>query len=295
MQKYRGELGLLIVTLIWGFGFSITNIALNFCTPYEIMVLRFTIAALLLPAIFFKSIKKINRLDLKGGAWVGFFLFMAFLTQTIALQYTTVSKSAFLTTTNVVMVPIIGYMLFKDKLDRFACGGAVMALIGTATLSMQLDLSINIGDALSLLCALFFALHVYFTGYFLFKGSDAIRLTITQMAMASLCSIVLYVFTTGFTPMSVPTEGLLAVFYMGVISTTGSFLLQTVSQKYVNQTKAVVILSMESVFGTMAAFILLGERLSLRMFVGCGIILCGVLLSELGANLFKNKLNKEGV
>ena len=285
--RHKGEWGLLLVTVIWGFGFPITDIALNYASPYQILMFRFGIATLLLSIVFHKHLKHIDKGTIVSGIVVGIFLFVSFLLQTVGLQFTTPSKSAFLTTTYVVMVPMIGFFLFRQNIGRYAIGGAVLALLGTALLSWEPGLSINPGDTLSLLCALGFACHVYFTGHYLNKGEDPVRLTIVQMAVALVCACVAW-FWVGEGPLfDIAPEGWLTVFYMGVVSMTVSYLLQTVSQKYVtNQTKAVVIMSMESVFGTAASILILSEVLTGRMFLGCVIILAGVLLSQIGSQLF---------
>lgn len=288
MTKYRGEVGLLIVTIVWGFGFPLTNIALRHCTPSQILFIRFAIAAVLLSIVFHKKFKEINKLNIIAGVCVGACLYFGYIMQTVGMIYTTASKAAFLTTTNVVMVPIIAFIVCKQKLDKFSVFGAIIAFLGTAVLSFNMDFSINIGDVLSLGGAFGFALHIYYNGHFLQKGADAVLLTILQMATVAVLSLISYFLTenSGFT--NIGNEGIITLFILGAVNTTITFLLQTVSQKYItNQTKAVVILSMESIFGTMASIILIKETLTPRMFIGCVIILTGVLFAELGAQFFK--------
>ena len=289
-KRYKGELGLLLVTIIWGFGFPITDIALNYASPYQILMFRFGIATMLLSLIFHKCLRGIDKKAVVRGVIVGVFLFAGFLFQTIGLQHTTPSKSAFLTTTYVVMVPMIGFFLFRQKIGRFAVYGALLAVAGTALLSWNPGEALSWGDTLTLLCALGFACHVFFTGHFINKGEDPVRLTITQMVTALACASLAWVFVGGGPLFDIAPRGWATVFYMGVISTTISYLLQTVSQKHVtNQTKAVVIMSMESVFGTLASVLLLNEILTGRMFLGFVVILCGVLVAQIGHQIFRYK------
>ena len=154
-----------------------------------------------------------------------------------------------------------------------------MSVVGVALLSLNGDLSLGIGDLLTLFCAVGFAFQIFFTGEFVKKYS-ATKLNFVQMAVAFLLSII-FMFASGQGEIHATTEGWLSVAYLGVVSTTICYLLQTACQKYVDETKAAIILSMESVFGTLFSMLILHEVLSLRMFVGCGIILAAVIIANL--------------
>lgn len=113
MKKYLGMIGLLIVTIIWGGGFVASEMALETLTPFQIMAVRFVIAAVLMAAMGRKHIKSITRQEMRCGFFLGAALFGAFALQIIGLQYTTPSKNAFLTATNVVIVPFIALVIYK--------------------------------------------------------------------------------------------------------------------------------------------------------------------------------------
>ena len=127
------------------------------------------------------------------GTILGLFLYVAFVLQTVGLQYTTPSKNAFLTAVNVVIVPFIGFLLYKRKIDLFELSGAVIALIGVAVLSLKLSAEVNIGDLLTLCCAVGFAFHIFYTAKFV-KDEDAVLLTIVQMAVAAVISWIVVIF-----------------------------------------------------------------------------------------------------
>lgn len=154
-----------------------------------------------------------------------------------------------------------------------------MAIFGVGLLSLEKNLSLGIGDALTLVCAVGFAFQIFFTSEFV-KKYRAVVLNFVQMLTAVILSIIsLYLF--GETEFHVTAQGWLSVLYLGVISTALCYLLQTASQKYVDETKAAIILSMESVFGTIFSILILHEQVTLRMICGCVIILAAVIVSNL--------------
>ena len=279
MKKYLGILGLLTVTVIWGGGFVASDMALETLSPFQIMVIRFLIAAVLMTLFGIKQIKTISREEIRCGFWLGAALFGGFALQIIALQYTTPSKNAFLTATNVVFVPFIALVIYRKKIEVRSLIGAVMALAGAGVLSLKNDLSIGLGDGLTLLCAVCFALQIFLTGEYVGRIRPAV-LNFLQMTTACVLSAAGLLLSGDFT-FAPSTRSLLAVLYLGVVSTTITYLLQTVSQKYVDETKSAIILSMEAVFGTFFSVLLLHENVTVRMLAGSALILAAVLVSEI--------------
>ena len=278
MKKYLGILGLLTVTVIWGGGFVASDMALETLSPFQIMVIRFLIAAVLMTLFGIKQIKTISREEIRCGFWLGAALFGGFALQIIALQYTTPSKNAFLTATNVVFVPFIALVIYRKKIEVRSLIGAVMALAGAGVLSLKNDFSIGLGDGLTLLCAVCFALQIFLTGEYVGRIRPAV-LNFLQMTTACVLSAAGLLLSGDFT-FTPSTRSLLAVLYLGVVSTTITYLLQTVSQKYVDETKSAIILSMEAVFGTFFSVLLLHENVTVRMLAGSALILAAVLVSE---------------
>ena len=167
MRKYVGEIGLTITAIIWGSGFVASAVALEYYTPYQLMAGRFLIGAIILCLIFNKKLGQIKRKTLIKGAILGCILYAAFALQTVGLQFTTPSKNAFLTAINVVIVPFIGFLIYKRKIDIFELGGAVLAIIGVAVLSLQLSLEVIRRFTNSLLCfciCISYFLHIQICG-----------------------------------------------------------------------------------------------------------------------------------
>lgn len=277
-KKYLGVLGLLTVTIIWGGGFVASDLALETLTPFQIMFIRFMIAAVIMTVLGRDSIRTITREEIKCGIMLGAALFGGFALQIIGLQYTTPSKNAFLTATNVVIVPFIALVIYRKKIPVKSLIGAGMAIVGAAVLSLQSDFSIGAGDILTLACAVCFALQIFLTGEFVGKIRPTV-LNFLQMTTAFVLSGIGLIVTGSF-HFAPSTGSLLAVLYLGVVSTTITYLLQTVSQKYVDETKSAIILSMEAVFGTVFSVILLHEDVTVRMVIGSMLILAAVLVSE---------------
>ncbi|MCI9490167.1 MAG: DMT family transporter [Dorea sp.] len=279
MRKYLAIAGLIAVTVIWGGGFVASDMALESLRPFQIMTIRFLLASFLMGTASIRKLKGMKSGEIRAGILMGAALFMGFAFQIVGLQYTTPSKNAFLTALNVVMVPFIAFVILKKKVGARSIAGAVMAIVGVGLLSLEKNLTLGIGDALTLVCAAGFAFQIFFTSEFV-KKYRAVALNFVQMLTAVLLSFVsLFLFQE--TEFHVTAKGWLSVLYLGVISTALCYLLQTASQKYVDETKAAIILSMESVFGTLFSILILHEQVTLRMVCGCVIILVAVIVSNL--------------
>ncbi|WP_099355361.1 DMT family transporter [Fredinandcohnia onubensis] len=293
MRKYFGEIGLTIVAIIWGSGFVASAVSLEHYTPYQILAIRFLIGVLLLSLVFFKKLKHIKKSTLIKGSIIGIFLYLAFALQTVGLVYTTPSKNAFLTAVNVVIVPIIAFFIFKRKMDKFELFGAVLAITGIGVLSLQLSGGINFGDFLTLLCAVAFAFHIFYTAQFV-KDEDPVLLTVIQMAAATVLGFIVVLFK-GEMNFTASFEGVSAVLYLGIFSTTIAFLLQTVAQKFTTETNAAIILSTEAFWGMVFSVIILSEVLTTRMIIGAIIILVAIIISETKLKFIRKKSYKEAV
>lgn len=291
MRKYIGEIGLLVTAIIWGTGFPVSAIALDYFTPYQILAGRFVMGAVLLGVVFYKKILNLSKTVLLKGSLLGVFLYGAFAFQTVGLQFTTPSNNAFLTAVNVLIVPFIAFVLYRRKVSSFELFGAFLAMAGIALLSLNGTLTINPGDVLSLMCAVFFAFHIFYTGQFVRK-EDAVALTLVQMTVAAVIAWIV-IGVKGETALPITTTSAASLLYLGVFSTTLAFLLQTVAQKHVSETKAAILLSMESLWGMIFSIIMLREIVTGQMIIGAALILLAILLAETKPSfLMKRKARK---
>ena len=284
MKKWLAIGALILVTVIWGGGFVASDIALESMKPFQIMMVRFLLASVLMGVISRGQQKSEEKLKdragaIKAGVLMGVTLFMGFAFQIIGLQYTTPSKNAFLTALNVVIVPFIAFVILKKKIGAKGIIGAVMSVLGVALLSLNGNFTVSLGDGLTLFCAVGFAFQIFFTSEFVKKYPASVLNTVQMFTAFVLSAISLMIF--GENDFQVTTQGWLSALYLGVVSTTICYLLQTACQKYIDETKAAIILSMESVFGTIFSILILHEVVTVRMVIGCAVILAAVIISNM--------------
>lgn len=288
MKQYIGDGMLLITAVVWGSGFVVTAIALEYLSAYQVMAGRFILAAIILSLLFGKKFKTFTKSVIWKGAILGTILYIGFALQTVGLEYTTPSKNAFLTAVNVVIVPLIAYLVYKRKVDRYETVGAIITLIGIGFLSLQGSMTINIGDALSLACAVAFAFDIFYTNHFV-KKEDALSLTIVQFITASFIAVIA-VLIQGDIPPTFEKEALYSIIYLAVFSTTIAYVCQNVAFQYTTATKGAIILSLESLFGMLLSVLFLHEVLTGRMIVGAALIMVAILLTELKPSLHRKRI-----
>ncbi|WP_053955401.1 DMT family transporter [Inediibacterium massiliense] len=295
-QSLLADVSLLLVAIIWGGGFIFMKDSLDILKPFYMNGIRFTLAFVTLAIIFWKRFIKITKKDFISGTIVGIFLFLAFIIQTIGLQYTTASKSAFLTGTNVVIVPFLVWGITRKRPDGYNMIGAFLTAIGIGLLTLQGSLHIGIGDSLTLLCAVLFAAHITSVGHFA-EDMDPIALATIQIGVTGVLSLI---GAFMFEPAPVFEGNLkdigIAIGYMTFVSTMGALLIQNVAQKYTVSTHAAIILSLESVFGTIFGVLLLGDLLTSKMILGCFLIFCAIIITETKLSfLFPDKKEKNNM
>ncbi len=275
---YRAAL--LIATIIWGSAFVVMKNTVDDVPTAWLLVCRFWGATVVLSCVFFKKLKKLNLDYVKKGAIVGLLLFLAYYVQTVGLIYTTPGKNAFLTGVYCVLVPFFAWGVTKQRPDINNIIAAFGCLVGIGLVSLTEQLTIGIGDLLTLLCGVFYAVHILFLGSFT-KQRDPILLTIVQFFFVGLFSFVTALFTESLPAMPLPTSTLLGLGYLCVFSTAIALLLQTVGQKGTPASAASILLSLEAVFGVIFSVIFYHEPVTARMCVGFGLIFAAVLISEL--------------
>lgn len=269
---------LMVTAIVWGSGFVITDIGLDYMNAYQLMAGRFLLAAILLIILFGKKLKKLNKGIMIKGSILGAILYTGFVLQTVGLEHTTASKNAFLTAVNVLVVPLIAYFVYKRKIDRYEIISAFLALAGIGFLSLQGSMTMNIGDVLTLLCAVAFAFDIFYTNKFVQK-EDAILLTIVQFIAAAIISVI-FVLVRRDIPTSMEAGGIYSIVYLAIFSTIVAYLFQNIAFKYTTATKASIILSMESLFGMIFSVVFLHELLTGRMVIGAALILIAIIFSE---------------
>ncbi len=278
--KALSVMGLIITTIIWGSAFVVMKNSVDVISPTYLLALRFTIAFAALVAVFWKRLRNVGKTDIFCGFTLGFFLFISYFFQTYGLKYTTASKNAFITTLYVILVPFLHWLFNKTKPSKNNVGAAVIAVIGLGFISLEGDLSVNVGDLMTLVCGIFFAFHIVFVDRYTVTH-DPIILTVMQMAVAAGLSWIAAPLLEGGLDLSVISHSMaVSLLYLGIFSTMICFLLQNMGQKHLSPNTSSIILSFESVFGLLFSVFLLGEPVTLKLLTGCGLLFLSVILSE---------------
>jgi drug/metabolite transporter (DMT)-like permease len=283
VRAYRWELALLVVTAVWGSTFVVVRDAVAQLPPFAFIAYRFLAAAALLAALRPRLLGPSRREPggglLAAGVVAGLALFAGYGFQTVGLQYTTASNAGFITGLAVVLTPLLGGLVLRQPPGRWPLLGALLAAVGLALLSLQ-RLEVRRGDALVLGCAVAFAAHILLLGRFA-PRFDSYRLAVVQLATAGVLALA-WAGVAGDLAAPGSAGVWTALGITAVAASAGAFLIQTRAQREVSPTRTAVILTMEPVFAGLFGFLLAGERLSARGWVGAATILAGMLVAELG-------------
>ncbi|MCJ7689741.1 MAG: DMT family transporter [Clostridiaceae bacterium] len=286
-KSIMADMSLLLVALMWGGGFIAVKGALDSITPFYITAMRFSISVIIMLLVFRKKIKHITIKELKIGTFVGLLLFLGFAAQTVGMKYTTAGKNAFLTGTNVVIVPFLYWVISKKRPDSYSLVAAFLCFIGIGMLTLDGGINISLGDSLTLLCAVFFAAHIVSVGFFIEKV-DAISLVIIQLGAAAVFSIIAALIFEPI-PQSLNSDTVFAIGYLAIFSTMLAFIIQNVAQKYTTSTHAAIILCLESVFGSILSVIMLNEIFTSKMILGSLTIFIAIITTETKLSFLKRK------
>lgn len=276
--------GLILTAAIWGFAFVVVKDSVDTIPPVYMVSIRYTIAAVLLGFVLISQFKKLNRYYWIHGAVTGLMLALGYITQTIGCKYTTAGKNAFLTTIYVILIPLISWPLNKKRPHFVVFLSAVMALVGIGLLALRNEggvLGFNVGDILTLICGLFYALHIIFTAKFS-QDKNPVILTWIQFIVAAVFSWSVSPLIDGSFSVALlkSSRVIFSMLYLGIFSSLVAFLLQNICLKYMESSLASLFLSLESVFGVIFSAIFLRERMTLVMIIGCVLIFAAITIAD---------------
>ncbi len=280
-KKRLAQILLVFVTLIWGATFIMVKDALNDAGPFAFGTLRFTIAGILTLVIVNKSIFTLTKTEIIGGLICGFCLFCGYAFQNFGLMQTSASKSAFITSVSVLMVPIILYLFNIQKIKMKVWFAVVLATIGLYFLLDPRGGMMNWGDILTFGCALGFAVHIIFQGYYVKKNVRVLPFFLVQAwVVVGLSFINSLLFEPIFAIWS--PRLISALLVTGIAATFIAILLMIWAQQILNPSETAIIFSLEPVFATVFAIIFAGEILGLWGYIGGGLIVLAVAYGESG-------------
>jgi len=282
---------LLLAAAIWGFAFVAQKAGMEHVGPFTFNGIRFAIGSLsLLPFIKLIKIRFNESNNYPGnmlivyGILVGIILFAGASFQQIGMVKTTAGNAGFITTLYVIMVPIFG-LFWNHKTNLQTWIGALLATFGLYFLSVTDKLSLSPGDGIVLISAVFFAFHVIIIGK-LSPRADPIKISIIQFTVCAVLSFIVAILTEEITWNGI-SGAAIPLLYGGIFSIGIGFTLQVIGQRKAKPAHAAIILSLESLFAACGGWLLLNEGFTARGLIGCGLMLTGIITSQLKSNYKK--------
>jgi drug/metabolite transporter (DMT)-like permease len=302
MNRFRADLVLLLVALIWGSAYAVQRVAAQYFDPFTFNGLRFLLGGLVLfPFSKLNPLRKTYRsqieqntlpmnrvayseLDRKSILFIllaGLLLFGAAGLQQAGLETTTAGNAGFITTLYVVFVPLILVIFWREKIHWLSWFSAGIAIVGSLLLSTGGTLRLAPGDALEMAGAFLWALQMILVSRAV-KHMDVITFSVGQYLCAGVLSILMSLWL--HMPYVGIVNGWWTIIYIGLVSTAGGYTLQGLGQKYAPPTDATILLTMEAIFAALTGFIFLGETMQVVQLVGCGLILSAVFVTQLNTD-----------
>ncbi|RXJ82397.1 DMT family transporter [Arcobacter sp. F2176] len=281
LLELRADFLLLTVAIAWGVTFLMVQDAIKSVPVYAFLFWRFGIATILMAIIAYKYFDKLNKQTILYGVILGCFLFSAFATQTFGLAYTKSSIIAFLTGLNVIIVPFLAYVVFKEHVRKMVFISSLIAVCGLYLLTMSGSLSLGKGEVLGIICALLFALQILFTDKYS-KRVNVYLLVLFQFITVTILSLLFSLSLDSVTfDLNFNNTFLKALIITSIFATVYAFLIQTYMQQFTTPTKTAVIFSMEPVSAGVYGYFVGNELLSSIQLFGATLIIFALLLAEI--------------
>lgn len=288
-QKKRliADLSILLSAMLWGGDYIFAKKALDSIDPGYLNAVRFTIVALVLLLIIRKRLKNISRRDVATGALTGFMMFGGFAGQTIGLKYTSVGNNAFLTSTYVIFVPFLAWIISRKKPANNNFAAVIVCIAGIYLMTMTGGSFNRSGDLITLSGALFFGFELALLGYYAKKMDPLILafLEATAVALFFWCYSVIF----EQPPATVSRDLIISLSYVTFFGSVLTHIIVTIALKYTSSSHGAILCSTEALFGLLLSVIFLGEMLSLQGWIGASIVLISVVITETGEEWFKRE------
>ncbi len=279
-KKFAAQIGLLFVTIIWGLTFFMVKEALNDAPPFTFASLRFGLATILTLFIVNKNIFTLSKQEIWGGIICGFFLFLGYAFQNFGLMNTTATKSAFITSIAVLIVPILLVLLNIQKVRIRIWIAVLLATAGLYLLILPGG-GINLGDIITFGCALSFALHIIAQDNFIKKEIRLLPFFNVQLTFVTVVSLFHALI---FEPNPIIWSERLfgAIIITGFLATFMAFLIMIWAQKILNPSETAIIFATEPVAAAFFAMVFASEVLGLSGWIGGGLVCLAVVYGESG-------------
>ena len=288
MSKSVSMICALITTFIWGTAFIAQDTGMDNIGPLTFNFSRFVVGFItILPiALIFEKKKIVREISLNSKLFykylifMGVSLFLGTFLQQASLQYTNIANAAFFTVFYVPLVPILLFFIYSSKVHWSIWPSIGLCVFGVYLLSDFSNSEVMLGDALVILCSLFWALHIIYAGKFMEKFDIPIFYAALQALFVATLSFLFSYFFEEINLSNILLESS-SIIYAGVFSGGIAFTLQMFAQKNIEEAPAAIIYSLEGVFAALAGWIILNQFLDLSNIIGCFLILIAVIFSQL--------------
>lgn len=294
-KQLKADLMLLLVTLCWGVSYLLVDISLVDMGSFTLNANRFLIAFVVAVILAFPKLKNISKETLKYSVILGVLLVFVYIGATFGIQYTTLSNTGFLCGLSVVFTPVLSSIFYRKAPDKKLTLVIIMSVTGIALLTLKDNFSINydnlLGDLLSIMCAFVYAIDLLITERAVQKEEvNPFQLGVFQLGVTGILNLFLaYIFEKPHFP---TTPNIWAsVLFLSIICTGVAFIVQAVAQQYTSASHVGVIFSLETVFAGIVAFLFAHEVLTLKSYIGAGLMILSLFIMEIDHNELIKKLH----
>lgn len=288
-SEWLGAALLLLTAFIWGIAFVAQSVGMDYVGPFTFNFSRFFVGAIVLLPFVTVNVKKkksVNKSNLKitllGGLGCGIILFAASGLQQIGVMYTdAVGKAGFITALYIIIVPILGFFT-KKRPKALIWLSVALATIGLYLICVKEGFSFDKADIILIACAFAFSAHIVFID-FVNPKTDGVVISCIQFAVAGVVSFIIAVLTEQISWQNI-LAAYIPILYAGAMSCGVAYTLQIIGQKYVEPTKASLLMCLESVFATLGGWVILRERMTPKEFIGCGVVFAAIILAQFCEN-----------
>ena len=280
-KQTRADLLLILVTAFWGGSYFLMDFCLETIGPLFLNALRFLIAFAVLGIVFYKNLKKLNKVTLRYSIAVGLCLVMTYIGATYGLMYTSISNAGFICGLSAVFTPLFSFIIYREKPEKRLLLAVVICTIGLALMTLSDTLTVAKGDIICLLCGIGYAFDLIITDRALVNERvDPVCLGVCELGVTGVVMLLLsFLFETP----ALPTQPSIwaAVLFLSICCTGIAFVVQTTQQRYTTATRVGLIFTLEPVFSGIVAYFFAGEVLSVRGYIGAVLMIVSILMVEI--------------
>ena len=270
----------MLASIIWGVGFVAQKTPMEFIGPIAFNALRFGLGGLVLGVFAWgKGLVRPDREEIRAGLLLGSLLFVGSVLQQIGVSQTSVGKTGFITGLYVILIPILLRVFWRERVTNAVWLGAALGACGLYLLCIEDQLQFAVGDLWVLACAVTFAVHVIFIGKIVLKREVLFIAAFQNGVCAVLSGVAAVMFET--TELGSVRYFWPELVFSGVMASAVGFYLQAFAQRVTPPSDAAIIMALETVFGALAGWYFLGELLSARQLLGCGLIFSGIIVAQI--------------